>query len=168
MLTAEQCDALIENWPQNQSEQNARDVLTFLVTAFGNEPSYARFYPLYAAAEGLVEQGFLRETWKRRFWAWVALPFFGWQTKRWGDRPGMNDYLMVKWFITRKPEYARRIYLRQHLLGDIGLTCVWMVNSVRKRHEAFDQAIRDLENVSDVPRYLAAWGDGDRPRSAAN
>lgn len=95
--------------------------------------------------------------------------------RKWPRRPGWNDYYMVRWQVTGKPEYLLWLYRRAlevpaapaGLVEDVAATeermgpytCRWMLNSVRARHADLDAALRALEAQYGVPLVQPDPGD---------
>jgi hypothetical protein len=62
-----------------------------------------------------------------------------------GDIPGINDWLMIRWFWTHDPSYLEQLIVRSHRNDMVGESCRWMLNSVRLRHPLIDARLLQEE-----------------------
>ena len=79
-----------------------------------------------------------------RIYIWPCLWFLRRAAKMHGDQPGVNDGLMCRWFWTHDPKYLQVLVNRSKLLNEIGISCYWMLKSIRQRDGALDAALNDL------------------------
>lgn len=87
---------------------------------------------------------------------------------RYGDRPGLNDALMVRWFWRHDPIIAHLLWMRSKRQDHVGISCRWMLSSVEPRHpklaemfELFESATvivyTDAEEVRLFEREAERW-----------
>jgi len=151
-LSVEEANTCLEAWPEATAGKSAKEkaiVADCILHAFGKQfvasgGEMARFYPICALAESFDELGLLRELnwWKRLRWHLVARAL---RKKRhtFGDRPGVNDFLMVKWFISRDPAVASELLDRcGHADPQIAISCKWMLTSVAGRCPPLAEQLR--------------------------
>jgi hypothetical protein len=58
------------------------------------------------------------------------------------DRPGWNDFHMVRWFVLRQDETVQELVKRASTEGTVGQSCSWMLTSVGRQNPSFAAALR--------------------------
>lgn len=160
----------------------------------GRDGRVSSVFPILGICDGLIDRGGLRpwsmgrrsSLFRRlmllplncslccllRLWLFLVRRHL---QRRWPRRPGWNDYYMVRWQVTGKPEYLLWLYRRAvevpaapaGLVENVAatedrmgpFTCRWMLNSVRGRDPDLDAALRALESQYGVPLVAPDAGD---------
>jgi hypothetical protein len=104
----------------------------------------ASLHPLIAAAECELEDPEIL-TWHGRIICRFGLWCLHRQAKRYGDIPGVNDGLMVKWFWTHDMKYVAQMYERALRSDIVGETCRWMLGSVSQSHPLLAQQLERVQ-----------------------
>lgn len=100
---------------------------------------------------------------RTRISIWLVQKVSRWWPK---DKPGWNDYFMVRWQLTKDVACAQEIHRRTHyfegkhdtdvtkLTGEnwslVGWTAQWMVGSQRREDPEFDSAISEAEKACPI------------------
>lgn len=146
-LTEELFNALVEDWPNSPACPCCGGKLMagkLLAYAFRNmakkKCEISSIYPLLGMIEGFNAEGTLlaQHGWFLNFLVARVYDYLAKQLAEFGERPGDNDRIMVRWLITRQPELAWQLFARAHRHDDIGWTCRWMLGSMRQRIPQLD------------------------------
>lgn len=130
-MTNEEFDFALEHWHRKPdpiiAKQMTKHAFRALVSSGGE---IARFFPAWGIFEAFMEDrpvyaGRGPKQWLRS----LLLRYLRHQAGKLGDRAGVNDYLMVKWIITRDARYAERLRERSQRDDMIGWSCRWMLSS---------------------------------------
>jgi len=142
-------EAMLDDWPRIASVENAAKIRKAALHAFWKDGTIATMYPTMGLYEALWESGFPpRRPLFGKFFLWTVHR----KAKQLGDRPGVNDYLMAKWLITRHPKYIAQIVERSRRDDPVGWSCRWMVASVSQRNPEFAAAV-DCIQLNPIPTW---------------
>jgi len=163
-LTADEANTLIEDWPNSPAcpccggKLKAGALLCYMLLRIGrSHGDIANIYPFLGAVEAFEEDGTLRLQ-HRWLFRWLVRRFYRYCSKaihKFGDRPGINDQLMIKWLITRKIGYVSQLFDRAKRQDDVGWSCRWMLHSVRVRIPQLDWQLKHFGEVPPIGEFPA-------------
>lgn len=109
---------------------------------------------VFGVLDTLTERKHLGISWRKQ-WVTRAI-FWGLRRQFKPERPGWNDYYMVRWQLTKNDSCAAEIHRRvKHLSvepnpatpwGMVAFTAQWMADTVRKEDPEFDAALLAAEH----------------------
>jgi hypothetical protein len=158
LLTEEQFSEFIENFAPDANLDELRAYLPLCGKLIATA-DLAKIFPAIGFIEACQIRGaFLKEnvkgcSLKYRYWTrWLQLGVYTTiksnLLKKYPERPGWNDFYMVKWFVNRSPEDAIAIYWRARpgaSPDQVQTSALWMIASVRKRCPEFDALMSACE-----------------------
>ncbi len=106
-------------------------------------PIRPQIHPTLAVCECLLSDRSIRIVLKARIYLRLAVWFFQRVAKKYGDIPGVNDGLMVRWLWTHDRQYVTQLIERSRRLNEIGSSCRWMLDYQRLRHPPLDEALKE-------------------------
>lgn len=134
----------VENWPQIPALEKkalAKRILGRAMKDLASQRELASFYPALGLLEAFLEERIVAPDWKTN----AALWYFRRKKDEFGERPGLNDYLMAKWLITRNPQYLAELKIRAAREDQSGYTCRWMLSSVAQRIPELNDQLENLD-----------------------
>lgn len=114
--------------------EDKRELANWMVKRFCKQKLFSDLHPAIAALECALADGEVRYKPIRRW----ALLFLAWLLRKGarksGDRPGINDGLMVRWYWTHDQKYVDQMLERAQREDEVGWSCRWMLKSVSESH----------------------------------